>query len=290
MLFCCHINNYMENEENFTTNIKTTKFAPFSKFLTKYTLIRKLNYGANSKVFLISRKKDNVLFVCKRIFSNCICDEEWAIPNSIDSDRIIKIIEKYTNVVGGIRYTYLIMNYFKDSIDTFDYIRNLNITKESDLKPIVLEMVKAIKDTHDAGYIHMDIKFENFLIISLTPIKIILIDFEFSRAIDSQSQRVCGTKNYMAPEVHQCMSTKKSDIYSLGCIIYYVITSECYSNTIDCKNYMNNVLKKQITEDLFNLIKGCLSYKTDLRFDIDDVIDHPWFQLTSAPIPIITKH
>jgi serine/threonine protein kinase len=286
-MLCGLMSLLLEHEENFELNTKKTNFAPFSKFLTKYRLILRISSGAKSKIFVVHRRIDNVPFICKRVLTNEIRPEEWEIPNYINSDRVIKILEKYTNIAGGIGYTYLIMTYYPDAMDVFDYIVHLNHYTENTLKPIILEMAKAIKVVHDMGYIHLDVKFENFIVVAKNPLKIIILDFEFSRDANFSTRRVCGTKRYMAPEVNNCLSCKKSDVYSLGCVLFYAITSELYNynNTYD----MDIIFKEKMTSDLMDLLVNCLSKSIEHRYSIDDVINHSWFKESTDPIPILSS-
>jgi calcium-dependent protein kinase len=77
--------------------------------------------------------------------------------------------------------------------------------------------------------IHRDLKPENIVIINDNPInfKVSLLDFGFvcwtneSREILSAT---CGTPGFIAPEIfydQQC--SHKSDVFSLGCILYTLI-------------------------------------------------------------------
>ncbi len=82
---------------------------------------------------------------------------------------------------------------------------------------------------HALGIVHRDVKPENILIVKGGIAKI--ADFGLSRASDvvsvTQTGAVVGTPAYMAPETCQRGEmTSRSDIYSLGCTLYHVLTGE----------------------------------------------------------------
>ena len=96
----------------------------------------------------------------------------------------------------------------------------------------------AISYVHKAGVIHRDIKLENVM-VDLQPTKgeptvadIVckLTDFGFA-CLDTpgleEPNISCGTPVYMAPEMVKGGSyDQKVDIWSLGCIVFAILTSQ----------------------------------------------------------------
>ncbi|QDU81124.1 Serine/threonine-protein kinase PknB [Polystyrenella longa] len=96
---------------------------------------------------------------------------------------------------------------------------------------VVLVCAQALKQAHDLKMIHRDIKPDNILITSKGIVKV--ADFGLAKAIDedvsmTQSGTGLGTPLYMAPE--QARNAKhvdlRTDIYALGCTLYYFLTGE----------------------------------------------------------------
>ena len=101
-----------------------------------------------------------------------------------------------------------------------------------------LEIVPAVCDAlqyaHDKGVVHRDIKPENILVDTDGNIKI--ADFGLAKLMDkttvapvlTQAHHVMGTMHYMAPEQYErpLDVDHRADIYSLGVVIYELLTGE----------------------------------------------------------------
>jgi serine/threonine protein kinase len=106
------------------------------------------------------------------------------------------------------------------------------------------EMVAAINDVHTAGYIHKDVKPKNFM-VELSEdnkrlAKLYVTDFGLASKIGAplKTTSINGTPEYMSPE--HVMNTEtggdpRMDIYSLGCVLYEMLTGEVPYNHVVAK-------------------------------------------------------
>ena len=90
---------------------------------------------------------------------------------------------------------------------------------------IGISLCQATAAVHQAGVLHRDIKAHN--IMREAGGRIVLMDFGAGQMLDARSddERASGTPAYMAPEVLAGgRATARSDIYSLGVLLYYLVT------------------------------------------------------------------
>jgi tRNA A-37 threonylcarbamoyl transferase component Bud32 len=123
-----------------------------------------------------------------------------------------------------------------------EYVDGLNLrqlSRQGELKPrealkIVPPICDALQFAHDEGVVHRDIKPENILVDKKGRVKI--ADFGLAKLLgrapaDYQltgPQQVMGTPYYMAPEQmeHPLEVDHRADIYSLGVVLYELLTGE----------------------------------------------------------------
>jgi len=241
-----------------------------------YTVVRKLIDGSASKVYIC--EKDGKKYICKRIVNRSFRMDEIKNANAISTDRVVDILDYHNvkNMFGT--YHYLFMDYYPDTMDVFDYVSEKNVTEE-EIKPFVKEMCLAIKDCHDNGIVHLDIKGENFIIVSWKPLKLKLIDFGASHRVEGSGslRRYFGTLLYCPPEIRKKRFFLSSDLWSLGSWIYYVIANK-YTFEQEKINTEYFIDREQcFSDNLKKLLVRMMHYDPEKRPTIEEVLKDSWF-------------
>jgi len=186
-----------------------------------------LGSGAFGKVFLTTNKVDTSIKVAIKVLDkeklkeniDCIM-EEVAILNTLDHPNIVKYYETYDDN----KYIYLVMEYITGG-QLFDKIttqKNQNFS-EHDACNYMRELFSSINHCHAQGIIHRDIKPENIMISNENTVR--LIDFGLSKASKKKNlTTIAGTPYYMAPEVLSGNYSSKADIWSLGVLLYTLVS------------------------------------------------------------------
>ena len=131
-------------------------------------------------------------------------------------------------------------------------IKQLHLSEKEKIV-IILELILAIAYTHNNDYIYRDLKPNNVMIDENK--QVVLIDFD--RMIDIHYNSDDLTRDfasyYIAPEIENGEISDKSDIYSLGKMIYYII------NETDLRD--GEIIRKNdfiFYSDLLSIINECL--------------------------------
>lgn len=121
---------------------------------------------------------------------------------------------------------YLVMEYVEGT-DLKAYIKKHFPIPYQEVIQIMEQILSAVKTAHEHNIIHRDLKPQNILIDEHQVAKI--TDFGIAVALSehslTQTNTVLGSVHYLSPEqARGGMATKQSDIYSLGIILYEMLT------------------------------------------------------------------
>jgi calcium-dependent protein kinase len=148
--------------------------------------------------------------------------DEINILTKLDHLNIVKYYEAYSDF----KNIYLIMEYCSGG-ELFDKIvkEEKNGFNESEACIIMNKLFRAVNHCHASGVVHRDIKPENIMVGSDGELKI--IDFGLSKLLSHSHtllNSVVGTPFYMAPEVIDGNYGSSCDIWSLGVLMYVLLS------------------------------------------------------------------
>ncbi len=147
---------------------------------------------------------------------------------------------------------------------------------------IFYQTALAIQYLHERNVIHRDIKPENILFDKNFNVK--LCDFGWSCVNDQEDVRtsVCGTYEYMSPEiVNEKSHTDKVDIWCLGILLYELLhgyppfKADNMEEIQQEFNQMNIMINQTISPDCKDLLQRILKVDKNRRYDIDEILEHP---------------
>ena len=123
---------------------------------------------------------------------------------------------------------YMVMQYVKGT-DLKAYIRKHYPIPLPQVIDIMEQVLSAVATAHAYGIIHRDLKPQNILIDENKNVKI--TDFGIAVAVSqdslTQTNTLMGSVHYLSPEqARGSIATKQSDIYSLGIILFELLTGK----------------------------------------------------------------
>ncbi len=142
---------------------------------------------------------------------------------SLDHPNIVSIYD-----VGEEDDIYYIVMEYVEGMTLKEYINRTGPLHPKEAVQIMEQIVSAIAHAHDNQIVHRDIKPHNILIDHMGHIKV--TDFGIAMALSSttitHTNSVLGSVHYLSPEqARGGLSTKKSDIYSLGIVLFELLTA-----------------------------------------------------------------
>lgn len=256
----------------------------------QYKIIKKLESGRYGTVYKVSCLNTPLsIYALKIISKNFLSNkninrirDEIKIHIQLDHKNIIKLYR----VDEDFEYFYLLMEY-ADGGDLYEYLRHFVILTEEVARDIIKQMIEAIEYCYQCNVIHRDIKLENIL---FNKGQIKLCDFGWAYQGDDIPQEMCGTAEYIAPEV---ISGKlydyKVDIWSLGIVLYEILYGDppFDGDRDDDKTFQliigGNLIFPENIATTFNakdIILSILDPDPIMRMDFYEIKNHPWLTAT----------
>lgn len=125
---------------------------------------------------------------------------------------------------------YIVMEYV-DGVTLRDIVHNDGPIEPRRAIEIIADACQALNFSHQHGIIHRDVKPANIMMSKAGAVKV--MDFGIARALHdggvsvTQTAAVIGTAQYLSPEQARGETVDaRSDVYSLGCVLYEVLTGE----------------------------------------------------------------
>jgi len=258
--------------------------------MNDFQIISKLGEGAYSTVFKVKRVVDNQIYALKKVKLLNLSEKEK--ENSLNEVRILASVK--SNFVVSYKEAFFdekdntlcIVMEFADRGDLYQKIvahkKSAKFFEESDIWRIFIQLVKGLKALHDLKILHRDMKSANVFLFSNGCAK--LGDLNVSKvARRGLGYTQTGTPYYASPEVWKDKPyDHKSDVWSLGCVLYEMITLKPPFRAKDMEGLFNKVCKGQynripdrFSDDLFKIVQYLLQVNSIQRPSCEQILQHP---------------
>lgn len=198
----------------------------------RYEIQEIIGVGGMAVVYKAHDNQENRTVAVKILKPEFVSNEEFLRRFKNESKAIAMLshpnIVKVYDVSFGDLIQYIVMEYI-EGITLKEYIEQRGSLRWKDAVHFTIQILKGLQHAHDKGIVHRDVKPQNIMVLPDGTIKV--TDFGIARFARSDQRTITdkaiGSVHYISPEQARGEKTdEKSDIYSLGVILYEMITGQ----------------------------------------------------------------
>ncbi|NXT68543.1 NEK2 kinase, partial [Chaetops frenatus] len=256
-----------------------------------YEVLLTIGAGSYGKCRKVRRKADGKILVWKELDYGTMTESEKQMlvseVNLLRELRHPNIVRYYDRIIDRSSTTLYIVMEYCDGGDLASLIAK-HFLDESFVLRVLTQLTLALKECHrrsDGGVtVHRDLKPANVFLDGKQNVK--LGDFGLARILHhdtSFATTFVGTPYYMSPEQMNYMSyNEKSDIWSLGCLVYELCTLSPPFTAYNQKELAEKIkegkfrrIPYRYSDELNDLLKEMLNVKDYCRPSVEYILQHP---------------
>jgi len=258
--------------------------------LESFEIIKTIGTGSFGRVHLVKSKANDKYYAMKAIPKRHIVKEQH-IGHIKEEKKILSELHHplFIQLYGTFHtrtHLFIITNFVAGG-ELFAILKKKSRFTNSVARFYAAEVTVALEYLHSKDIIYRDLKPENVMVDVTGHIRI--VDFGFAKYVPDVTYTLCGTPEYMAPEVILCKAYSKAvDWYALGILIFEMLCGyppfydqdqlQLYKKILSGKIYWPSY----ITEDAKHLIKQLITTDITKRYGnlkngSADIKNHLWF-------------
>ena len=198
----------------------------------RYEIREIIGVGGMAVVYKAYDNVEDRIVAIKILKEEFVSNEEFIRRFKNESKAIAVLshpnIVKVYDVSFGDLIQYIVMEYI-DGITLKEYIERQGSLRWKDAIYFAIQILKGLQHAHDKGIVHRDVKPQNIMLLPDGTIKV--TDFGIARFARSEQRtmtdKAIGSVHYISPEqARGDKADEKADIYSLGVILYEMLTGQ----------------------------------------------------------------
>eukprot|EP00824_Muranothrix_gubernata_P013099 TRINITY_DN27432_c0_g1_i1.p1 TRINITY_DN27432_c0_g1~~TRINITY_DN27432_c0_g1_i1.p1 ORF type:complete len:322 (+),score=23.90 TRINITY_DN27432_c0_g1_i1:49-966(+) len=260
----------------------------------QYQNLFKLGEGTFSQVYAVRHKEEGTTYAIKMVNKGHPLYKKFGLKNEVkilrrlDHPNIIQLKDTFEDQ----RHLYLVTDICQEGC-LFDEIERRQKFTECEAAKIMGQLLSATAYFHSKSIVHRDLKPENILFGSNSEAKII----DFGTASYLKNGKVLtkkiGTSYYISPEVIDGEYTEKCDIWSLGVILFILLSGKppfWGKNDIEILSAVKRggfCFRTQEWDDISteakSLVRRMLTYNPYVRISAREALADSWISRHFSP-------
>ncbi|MEZ6093698.1 MAG: serine/threonine-protein kinase [Pirellulaceae bacterium] len=225
-------------------------------FIGPFQLIRLIRSGNTTQVWEAIREGEKERVALKVLLQSQKDNKveieqlkhETAVAKDFDHPNVIKIFDYH----GNYGIPFISMQLFNAKNLKLE-MRERQEFFDQNLQDIVRLCAEGLKHIHEKGWLHCDIKPDNYLADEQGTVK--LIDFSIAQKLKtgfslfggSKSKVIKGTRSYISPEqIRREKLDIRSDVYSFGCMLYELTSGRLPFTAVNPDDLLNKHLRSPV--------------------------------------------
>lgn len=258
--------------------------------LNDFHIMRTLGTGSFGRVHLVRSVHNNRYYAIK-VLKKAQVVRMKQVEHTNDERRMLKLVEhpfliRMWGTFQDSKNLFMVMDYIEGG-ELFSLLRKSQRFPNPVAKFYAAEVTLALEYLHSHNIIYRDLKPENILLDRNGHIK--LTDFGFAKEVQTVTWTLCGTPDYIAPEVITTKPYNKSvDWWSLGILIFEMLAGytpfydqtpmKTYEKILAGKVHYPSHMHPDAVDLLSKLITSDLSRRLgNLHNGPADIRNHAWF-------------